>query len=461
MSNKFNFIDFSKFRKKVAIDIPSKKDEYLELPEDFCITAEYEKAERLINKGCPVLFISGKAGTGKSTFIKYLRSKTTRKHAVLAPTGIAAININGQTIHSFCQFPPRIIDKDDIKELYRKKELIEKIDLLIIDEASMIRCDVFDGIDLFLRKNRTQSDVPFGGVQIVLVGDFYQLPPVAKPKDWEILKQRGYESTHFFSAKCMKLCQVGHIELTKVYRQENSEFIEILNNIRENKNITTTLSQLNDKCYSEDKEKLNSNMSLVCKNNEADVINFKKLSSIDSRQYEYKGVIIGNFKLQEDHFPAPTLLKLKVGAHVMFTKNDPDKRWVNGTLGKVLSLNEKEIMIVTQRGEVEVQKVSWEKVAYKYNPIEDKIAKKVVGSYTQYPLMLAWAITIHKSQGKTLQNIVIDLGHGAFAYGQTYVALSRCPTINDITLKSKINESDIKVDPKVVELYEFIRENSG
>lgn len=430
------------------------------LPFEIEVSPEYKRAFRVLELGCPLVFLTGKAGTGKTTFIHYFREKTNKRIAVVAPTGVAALNISGQTIHSFFRFPPRIIDTNDIKRAFNKI-LYEKLEILIIDEASMLRVDLLDGIDQFLRINSNNPQLPFGGVQLVLVGDLFQLPPVAPKEEWEILESKGYESPYFFSAKCIQSCRLAFIELTKIYRQENSYFIQLLNCIREGLNPTDTINKINTQCYNGNTNFINdTDITLTCTNKKASEINYSKLRSIKSQEFTYEGLISGDFNIQKNKLPSPFILRLKVGAQVMFTKNDSKHRWVNGTLGNIKKLGEDKIWVIVAGKVHEVEKVSWETIKYEYDESEDKIISKVKAKYTQHPLILAWAITIHKSQGKTLQNVCIDLGSGAFDFGQTYVALSRCPTINDIKLKNPLSINDIKVDNKIIEIYSYLRENT-
>lgn len=429
------------------------------LPFKVEVTPEYKHAFHVLDKGCLLVFITGRAGTGKSTFIHYFRKKTNKRIAVVAPTGVAALNVGGQTIHSFFHFPPRILNINDITRV-RNKILYEKLDILIVDEASMLRADLLDAIDKFLRINSLNSSAPFGGVQLILIGDLFQLPPVCNNTEKEILSSKGYETPYFFSAECIQTCQLAFIELTKIYRQENENFIQLLNCIREGIDPNRTIEKINEVCYKKPKDDENINITLTCTNKKASQINHQRLSILDALEYKYKGHIVGQFRIQEDRLPSPYILQLKVGAKVMFTKNDDQHRWVNGTIGKVTELSDDIIKVKVRNDILDVNKVKWETIKYKYDRYSDKIIAKVIGKYTQYPLMLAWAITIHKSQGKTLKNVCIDLGNGAFAFGQTYVALSRCPTIHDINLKNPLNLCDIKVDPKIQEVYNYLRTHS-
>ncbi len=417
------------------------------------VTEDYSTIRKLIETGYPVIFVTGKAGTGKSTLISYLRQILNKRIAVVAPTGVAAIQAKGVTIHSFFQFPPKIIDAEDIKKVYDRK-LYAKLELLIIDEISMVRGDLLDGIDQFLRKNRG-IDSPFGGVQLLLVGDLFQLPPVVMEKERDVLNTKGYASEYFFSALTLQEAEMVPVELTKVFRQESEEFIGLLNNLRIAQNLDISIKKLNLRYVPEYKPK--TDITLTSTNHLADQKNSKELSALPSREYVFEGVMEGEFSHSKDRLPSPYLLKLKVGAQVMFTKNDEQKRWVNGTLGivKFLSSNSILVKIITDlhKATFDVLKVTWGTYRYEYDPDQDKIVSKVVGEYAQYPLMLAWAVTIHKSQGRTLSKVYVNMGSGAFAPGQVYVALSRVQSLNDIHLARPIRDSEVMCDPKIKRFY--------
>lgn len=414
------------------------------------ITDEYCSALTNIKSGNRVVFITGKAGTGKSTFIKFLRENLDPDVPVLAPTGVAAINANGQTIHSFFQLPPRIINHEDIK-LLKHRKLFEKLRLLIIDEISMVRADLMDAIDFSLRKNTSRENEPFGGVQLILIGDLLQLPPVvATDSEMRYLYDR-YKTPYFLSADCLQSTPPLVIELTKVYRQQDENFISLLSQIRIGESLESSVDYLNSCCFSKNYD--SDTLILTSDNASADKINNMRLNELSGERHEYEGTISGRFNMEENRLPAPKCLKLKAGAHVMFTKNDPDHRWVNGTSGKLLNLTDQLITVETNNGVFDIKRETWETIQYIYDEISKKIKAEIIGTYTQFPLMLAWAITIHKSQGKTLDKVLIDLGSGAFAEGQVYVALSRCKSLTGIRLKRPIRISDIKVDQVVKEFY--------
>lgn len=417
------------------------------------ISDEYKTVESLLNAGCPAVFVTGNAGTGKSTLIQYLRTVLKKKMVVVAPTGVAALNVGGVTINAFFQLPPKIHEDEDIKLVYDRK-LYQKLDLLIIDEVSMVRCDLMDSIDKFLRKNRS-SDMPFGGVQLLLIGDLFQLPPVVPRQEMVVLSSKSYASPYFFSSFSLQKSSMVPVELTSVYRQDDNFFISLLNSIRLGENIETAMAELNARCYR--RKDVSTDITLTCTNNRADQINMKELHQIPEKEYAFKGEIKGRFSLEEDKLPSPFDLRLKVGARVMFTKNDDNRRWVNGTLGIIRNIDQESIgveLVTDHKGQIyDVQRVTWETYKYAYDPAKDKIVAKKVGAYTQYPIMLAWAVTIHKSQGKTLDNVLVDLGNAAFASGQVYVALSRCRSISGISLQRPIRKSDVKCDPLIKRFY--------
>lgn len=457
----------------------NKKEQYIEKEKAFIESEkkrldisdideidEYKKVKNAINDGEQVIFVTGKAGTGKTTLIRYLRAKLKEPPVVLAFTGVAALNIEGMTIHSFFNLPWGPLDAKELK--INKNNEYKSIKLIIIDEISMVRCDLLDCIDMTLRLNR-EDDRPFGGVQVLMIGDLYQLQPIAKEKkenpeenpekDWNILKKLGYKSRYFFDSFVMQNLQFKTIELTHCFRHNNKEFINLLNLIRIGEEIKKTINEINKQCYLNDGFK--TNITLTCTNNDADKINDEELKRLPGKTLLFKGVIIGKF-LPDEKLPSPRILKLKVGAKVMFTKNDEQKRWVNGTLGIIKKINKKEIWVeIIEEYDHKLYKVlpvEWENYKYSFDKKNKRIEREKIGSYIQFPLMLAWAVTIHKSQGKTLDKVTIDFGRCAFAYGQVYVALSRCRTLQGIRLKRPLYESDIKYDPKIKEFYKKIEE---
>ncbi|MFH1593242.1 MAG: RecQ family ATP-dependent DNA helicase [Candidatus Omnitrophota bacterium] len=428
--------------KKVALETST------EIPPDFDFNQEFQHAFNLMESTDKHMFVTGKAGTGKSTLLEYFKLNSKKNIAVLAPTGVAAIKARGQTIHSFFKFPPKFIQKDHIKRS-RKGELLKHLDSIVIDEASMVRADLLDGIDYALRVNREKHDVPFGGVQIIIFGELFQLPPVVE-REIRDLMENFYSSPYFFSAHVLKSIDLEYVELSRIYRQKDANFISLLNKIRTKDFNVSDMDLLNrrvDKGIGHESGVI----TLTTTNNAAHNINVRCLSRIRSREHKYHENILGKF--DEKSCPAESSLTLKVGAQVMLIRNNKDKKWVNGTIAEVAELSESGIKVDIDGNIYNVPKNTWEKIEYEYDPLEEKIEEKVVGSFEQFPIKLAWAITIHKSQGQTFNNVIIDMGHGAFAHGQTYVALSRARSLNGIRLTKPIINSDIISDDRI---YEFL-----
>ncbi len=420
------------------------------LPEHLDINDEFKSAFDLMEYTKECLFITGKAGTGKSTLLKYFKANTGKKIIVLAPTGVAAVNVGGQTIHSFFRLPPKIIHKDSIKPL-RDKKLVENLDMVIIDEVSMVRADIMDGIDYALRLNRGKMKTPFGGVQMVFFGDLFQLSPVVENEAKELLAER-YPSPYFFSAKVFNDCNLRSVELSTIYRQKDSSFMELLNRVRNKEYTEEDLDILNKRVHEDAAvfKKKDETVILTTTNSLANTINQDRLSRLPGKEITYKALASGKF--EESAYPTDTALRLKKGAQVILIKNDPAKQWVNGTLAKVVALSEDSIVVNINGNRCDVPIARWQKIEYSYNEDEDKIEDEVVGDFAQYPLKLAWAITIHKSQGQTFDKVIIDLGYGAFTHGQLYVALSRCTELGGIRLRRPVTAKDIIFDRRI---YEF------
>ncbi len=405
------------------------------------------------------LFITGRAGTGKSTLLRLYQRTTHRRVVVLAPTGVAALNVAGQTIHSFFGFPPRLFSPADIKRR-RYARLYELLDCIIIDEISMVRADLLDNIDYFLRLQRG-DDRPFGGVQMVFFGDLYQLPPVvASPEERELFRTQ-YASPYFFSSYVLRDgYPMEMVELQQVYRQENRHFLRLLDAIRSASIDEDDLADLNLR-HVPDFEPEEFYLTLSARNANVNAINQQNLEANPLPARNYLAEVKGGFK--PGIYPTDPALQLKVNAQVMFLRNDPDKAYVNGTIGRVIELKPETVVVRIddpEKGEtdIEVSQHEWEISKYVADPLDSsKISTQSLGSFKQLPLRLAWAVTIHKAQGKTFDRIVIDMGKGAFEHGQTYVALSRCRTLDGIVLRRPLHPRDLMVDPRVVEYYEGMR----
>ena len=423
--------------------------------EEIEINDDFKRTLDIMEKTNKSLFITGKAGTGKSTLLKYFVEKTDKNVVVVAPTGIAALNIGGQTIHSFFRLPPKMLDHSDVKKTFNG--IYKRIDTIIIDEISMVRADMFDAIDIFMRLNGREPNKPFGGVQIILFGDLYQLPPVVE-NEVEAFMKHIYESPYFFSAKIMKHFKFNIINLTKVYRQKDSYFVEFLDKVRLGEADETTLELINSKVKP---TPLGDDfVTLTPTNNVANFINQEKLEELPDKLFVYKAKKEGEFNLSLNNLPVDLEINLKKGAKVIFVKNDPKGRWVNGSLGRVEELGDNFVKIKLDENSsiVDVTCLDWEKRTYEYNPNQRRIISKVIGKLTQIPLKLAWALTIHKCQGQTLDKVHINITSGVWEFGHVYVALSRCRTLEGISLESKIWLNDIKVDTRVTE---FLKNKSN
>ena len=425
---------------------------------------EFQDALQLITHTRQSVFLTGKAGTGKSTFLKYICNHTRKKYVVLAPTGIAAINAGGVTLHSFFKLPFRPMLPDDpdlslshgrIFEFFKypkeKRKIIAEVDLIIIDEISMVRADIIDCVDRILRVYSGNMRLPFGGKQLLFVGDVFQLEPVV-PSDQKEILSLFYASPFFFSARVFKDINLVPIELQKVYRQTDSVFINILDRIRNNAARKQELDTLNGR-YFPSFEPQNEDMyiTLATRRDQVDFINEKKLAELPGEEYVSVGKIEGDFP--ESSLPTQLNLSIKEQAQVIFIDNDYERRWVNGTIGMVSGIDENGNVYVLLESGVEhlVEPTSWRNYKYKYNEKEKRIEDEIVGTFEQLPIRLAWAITVHKSQGLTFSRVVVDLTGGVFAGGQTYVALSRCTSLEGLVLKSTISSRDIFIRKEIVE----------
>lgn len=415
----------------------------------------------LLEKSQEHIFLTGNAGTGKTTLINDFRSVTEKNIAVVAPTGVAAVNIKGETIHSFFGFAPNItLERARLDaNRTRKTKIYQSLDILVIDEISMVRADLLDCIDVFLQQVRRRR-APFGGVKMIFVGDLHQLPPVVTFAEQAAINSL-YASPFFFSSHVFEKITNGLfrqlivIELTEIHRQKDPKFIEILNKIRHNVIGESDLEILNRNML--DSESLDDYVLLTTINNTADRVNENRLNQIEGPLHVFHAHIIGDFS--EKQAPAGQEISLKTGAKVMLLNNDPDDRWINGTIGTLYRVAKDEVYVKLENGDVEkIEPVTWNAYKTSYNEEKNKIESFEVGSFKQMPLRLAWAITIHKSQGKTFQKVAVDFGGGTFAHGQAYVALSRATTLKGLKLVQPLAQYHIIVDPRVQEFLERIKE---
>lgn len=418
------------------------------------LSEEFRYVLDLMENSQENLFITGRAGTGKSTLLQLFKTTTSKKVVLLAPTGIAALNVGGQTIHSFFRFPARLMVGAEIKK-HRSRKMYTTLESIIIDEISMVRADVLDAIDLFLRKNR-ENNLPFGGVQMLFFGDLFQLPPVVSSVSEKQFFQTYYSSPYFFAAHVFnQTFSIQKVELSKSYRQESRHFLRLLEAVRTNSVDYDDLEELNAR-YQPEFQNVGFYITLSARNATVDMINSRELDSLPEAEFRFLSRSNGDFNPRL--YPAEAALRLRKGAQVMFVKNDPKRQFVNGTIGKISELQADLIRVQVEKSdgsmhEIEVESATWEVLRYKLND-KGEIETEVAGSFEQYPLKLAWAMTIHKSQGKTFDKVIIDMGKGAFEHGQTYVALSRCRTLEGIVLKQPLHFQDILVDERVVEFYQ-------
>ena len=418
--------------------------------------------------GCH-LFLTGKAGTGKTTFLHTLKGHAAKRMVVTAPTGVAAVNAGGVTLHSFFQLPigPYIPGSEAYEKgrqrLFRfskeKLRLIKSLDLLVIDEISMVRADILDAVNAVLQRHR-RKDQPFGGVQLLLIGDLHQLSPVAKPDEWLLLQQQ-YASPYFFSSQALARTEMMCIELKHIYRQSDGRFIRLLNRVRESRLDAETLGELNQRHTENGASDLNQgHITLTTHNRKADALNNAKLDALPGTAYRFAAEISGEFP--EHAHPTPDILVLKKGAQVMFLRNDasPEKRYFNGKIGRIAAVSSEQIRVAfpDDAGDIPVEPVEWENIQYKIDENEMEIREHVIGKFKQFPLKLAWAITIHKSQGLTFEKAVIDV-QSAFAHGQVYVALSRCKSLDGMRLSAPIPAQGVEADPMVRQFDQAARRN--
>lgn len=416
------------------------------------LTSEFSHALDLLAKGTDNLFITGRAGTGKSTLLQAFRRTTPKNAVVLAPTGVAAVNVGGQTIHSFFGFKPNVTPEGVKKIRGKRAELYKKIETIIIDEVSMVRADLLDAVERFLFLNGKKPGEPFGGVQMVLFGDLYQLPPVVQRKEEDAFRHH-YETPYFFSAKAFPTLSLEWIELSKVFRQTDSQFLSILNHIRNQTVSENELAQLNKQVVrANDHLPLPEDcIFLTTTNKQAMTINLTRLAHLPALSCSFSAIIEGTF--EENAFPTASQLELKEGAQVMLLNNDSLSRWVNGTLAKIKKIDiegERILIVLPNDREEEITPYTWDMFHFSVDPTLHRLVPVSIGKFTQMPVRLAWAITIHKSQGLTFDKAVIDLTHRTFAHGQLYVAISRLRTLDGLFLTHPVQKRDILLDDRIV-----------
>lgn len=422
---------------------------------------EFRKACDILRLTDANLFLTGKAGTGKSTFLRYICKHIDKQFVVLAPTGVAAVNVGGMTIHSFFQMPLRPVPPDDPeysvsafsksgKFSRKKRKLLCELELIIIDEISMVRPDTIDFIDRLLRGVRRKPGLPFGGVQLLLVGDIFQLEPVVTPDTRDILA-RYYQDFFFFNANAYRKAELVSVELKKIYRQSDASFIELLDKVRLNRVTEADLRLLNSRVEQDNMQKTEDKFGIILasRKDAANAINSECMEQLPGKEFVFEGVIEDDFP--DKLLPTELSLTLKKDAQVMMIRNDKDRRWINGTIARVKEISEKEILIELEDGRVErVDQETWENITYTYDEKERKVKEEVLGRFIQFPLKAAWALTIHKSQGLTFNSVTIDMGRGAFSAGQTYVALSRCRSLEGLRFVNPIRKYDVIVSPGAV-----------
>jgi len=416
------------------------------LPDDFVLSEEFESIVEQLENTKDHFYITGKAGSGKSTLLAYFRSVTQKNTAVLAPTGVAAIRVKGQTIHSFFGFPPKVIQTRHIKKV-RQIELLQNLETLIIDEISMVRADVFDAIDYSLRVHRKKLTQPFGGVQVIVFGDLFQLPPVVNMDESSLLERIYPNGQFFFHSNIFQDAQFKTLELQSIYRQTDDHFIYLLNAVRDGSITNSQIDNLNDSLV-DNFEMDEGKIILTTTNARASGINQNYLKQLSSEEFSYRAQATGQF--YKELFPTDEVLKLKKGAQVIMIKNDPEKRWVNGSIGTIHDIAEKKIKVKINHKIYEVKKEKWDRIQYSYDDDQQEVLENVTGSFKQYPMRLAWAITIHKSQGQTFEKVIIDMSQGSFAPGQLYVALSRCISLEGIELLRPLKKSDVIVNKQLI-----------
>ena len=439
------------FSREISSEVEKKtveKSKDLFSSQEIEITDEFKKALEVMENSNLPIYITGKAGTGKSTLLKHFRDNTNKNVIFVAPTGVAAIHIQGVTIHSFFQLPFGMLTDQDVEMQYHKQDIYKKLDTLVIDEISMVRADVMRAIDNMLRKNK-KNDAPFGGVQVIMFGDLYQLPPVVIDRDEQQYLESIFGGIYFFNGLSFDKTGLIKIELQQNFRQKNDqEFLSLLNRVREDTLSSQDLELLNKQVVPYGK-KIKNAIVLATTNKIADEINKKELALIDEKEVVFSAIVKGKFDTKKA--PGEMKLVVKKGAQIMMIKNDVQypRRWANGTLGEIVKIKKDKIFVLIEDKTHEIDQSTWDEYDYEYDTEAEAVERTSKGSFIQYPLKLAWAVTIHKSQGKTFDRVVIDLGARAFAHGQTYVALSRCTSLKTLYLKRPIRNADIIVDDAV------------
>jgi ATP-dependent DNA helicase PIF1 len=436
--------------KKVNTKPEAKKTE-VPAKEKIEVLPEYLEVKELIEKSFPMILVTGGAGTGKSTFIRWLDSEFKGQTLICAPTGIAALTVQGSTIHRLCKFPPSWIVDGDIQK--DPKSLAKHARILVIDEISMVNANLLDSVDKFFQLNRGKKK-PFGGICVVMVGDLFQLPPIVTEATRKLFESK-YESPKFFSAEALTQSEFYPVELTKAFRQVDQEYVDLLAQIREGRGLGSAIKTLNSTCKITDNPSPGT-ITLSPRLADIERVNSERLKKLAGEVKVFNGVLTGKFS--EKQVPVPNKIELKIGAQVMIAKNG--KNYVNGDVGTVTEIlaDRVKLMLTDRKELVEVPVSVWQQFEYKFNEETEEIERVPTGSYSQLPVVLAWAMTIHKSQGLTLSSVHLDLGKGAFETGQTYVALSRCRSLKTLSLARPIRSEDILVDPQAVAFYKEIRE---
>lgn len=417
--------------------------------EDSPLGEEQRSVFELIERSNRSLFITGKAGTGKSFLLEYFAGNSSKNVVVVAPTGVAAIKVGGQTIHSFFRIPPHHpINEDGLEPFGNRKEVLRNLDVVVIDEVSMVNSDLMEAIDVVLRR-ANESDLPFGGKQMVLFGDLYQLPPVTQPQVKRYLDDR-YGGSLFFYSPAVRRLDLEVVELQHVFRQKDPRFVELLSQVREGRLTQAGLDALNERASCEPQE--DPAVLIAPTNDTVAKINSAMLDQIDEDEFVYQAEVEGDFS--ESEFPVQKQLRLKVGARVMMLKNDLNTasqrpgekaRWVNGTLGVVTKLTTDQVWVMINGVSHQIDKNTWWKSQYSYDPRTKTLRRRLTASFSQFPIALAWAVTVHKAQGATYQSVAIDLADGMFAPGQAYVALSRCVSLDKLYLTRRLDQADVMV----------------